>query len=88
MDQLSQADVRYLGVLVNHLAARIAEGVVLDFAQDNQKYCNGLALVATVTRWLKATGSLDDLKEMKRRLGSGTRLVYYLILLNLKVLST
>ena len=26
MDQLSQADVRYLGVLVNHLAARITEG--------------------------------------------------------------
>ena len=51
-------------------------------------HCNGLALVATVTRWLKATGSLDDLKEMKRCLGSGTRLVYYLILLNLKVLST
>ena len=52
------------------------------------RLCNGLALVATVTRWLKATGSLDDLKEMKRCLGSGTRLVYYLILLNLKVLST
>ena len=50
--------------------------------------CNGLAFVATVTRWLKATGSLDDLKEMKRCLGSGTRLVYHLILLNLKVLST
>ena len=45
--------------------------------------CNGLALVATVTRWLKATGSLDDLKEMKKRLGSGTRLVYYLVLRSL-----
>ena len=51
-------------------------------------HCNGFDLVTTVTRWLKATGSLDDLKEMKRCLGSGTRLVYYLILLNLKVLST
>ena len=50
--------------------------------------CNEFALVTTVTRWLKATGSLDDLKEMKSCLGSGTRLVYYLILLNLKVLST
>ena len=56
--------------------------------QLSVRQCNGLALVATVTRWLKATGSLDDLKEMKRRLVSGTRLVYYLILLNLKVLST
>ena len=26
MDQLSQADVRYLEMLVNHLAARITEG--------------------------------------------------------------
>ena len=42
-----------------------------------------MALIATVTRWLKATGSLDDLKEMKRHLGSGTRLVYYLVLRSL-----
>ena len=45
--------------------------------------CNGLALVATVTRWLKATGSLDNLKEIKRCLGSGTRLVYHLVLRSL-----